>query len=1635
MDKQRVEGDRLYQIAENLAQDFSLFPAATEEVPIRGLMTEAQILRHKRALAQLEVDEYIEAVVARAEDPKRTAAPDVIRQLGQLVKETSNGPYYDAIVDMDFDGTRRQIAFLAQDRSVKNGAWMPEHHSDAAELIARCSNRNMPIVSMMDTPGADPYAEANRANQAHSISRLIAEMSNVNVPNLGIIFGLGYSGGAIPLAASNMILSVRDGVFSTIQPIGLASIARRMNLSWQECAKYVGLSAQELFDQGNIDGVIDYAPGEDLEQIEHLRCAIIDAITSIEGRAKEFVRENPYILDHYRSSINRYLSPSEDLQRFQSKASLRVTRTPTEYLNVFGITYRYLRYLKVRQRIKATTTAQYGRLSEQELPKGQLYERAELARRQAFLQWLQDSDKIRYEDALIKAWKNYTEKRAAMDDERSRIAQILFGEPRKNYEAARSTLLATFSTFLYNRWKSESASNFASLRTALIAHQDTRHLLQVDDVRDPEAVLNSLAGNSGLKEALANRFTYEGKKLLNGEIAADRSQALLRSQLTAELNLSLTAGALPLDELQLSSTGRGAIVALRAQGASDIVINRSVLEDLLPGAFDAVVSSSSVSADDGDATVLDILLDDELREDFIKECESLLIFDGVFDATIAALDTIADEAGGTQALQRESVESLLTRSLESSVGGLGSLWKASGADEHDQVREQFFAWYLRLLELPKIGSFFRTLEEWKKVAFPELSDTLFTVMSFYFENLVGSYLRSEQPEGKKYDGRISPRNIGRKKDFWNRLDIAYRDLLIQNLLTRNKKQYPISYQDIIDTYFSEFEARDSDLLSSDPRRFPGFRLSIESAIEKQLPPCGIVTGIGTFKGTSDSGDIACGVAVSNVQFQAGAFDMASAEKFCRLLVECAEQHLPVICFISSGGMQTKEGAGALFSMAAVNDRITRFVRDHDLPVIVFGFGDCTGGAQASFVTHPLVQTYYFSGTNMPFAGQIVVPSNLPSTSTLSNYLFEVEGSMEGLVKHPFFADIDPDLRHIDPDIPIADESVTEVVARVMQGTLIRERRPIDVRQRRFTESELIRPVQRTLIHARGCTAVKLIRVAQQQNIAVVLVQSDPDMESVSVDMLTENDTLVCIGGNTPDESYLNALSVIRVAEQEGVDSLHPGIGFLSENSQFAELCRSHNINFIGPPVSSMDTMGNKSNAINTSLRLGVPVVPGSHGILTSVESATEVAEEIGYPVLIKAVHGGGGKGIQVVENAASFPALFHRVVMEARAAFGNGDVYLEKFVTSLRHIEVQLLRDTHGNTKVLGLRDCSVQRDKQKIIEESASTTLPERLERSVLAHTAALADEVGYVGAGTVEFIYDLASDAVYFMEMNTRLQVEHPVTEKVSGIDIVAQQFAIASGDDIGQMEIANNGYAIEARINAEKVVITGDGELQFRPDPGEILECDFPQEDGIDVIATVSTGKFVSPYYDSMVAQVIAHAETREAATEKLLAYLQRVTITGISTNLPLLYRILGDEVFRAGVYDTDYLPGLFGRIDADQLVKEINALAGGGRAAIDSDAIRIDNSDELKVLAPATGIFYITPSPAEPEYVAEGDQIDGAHTLCQLEAMKNFTPLTLGDFGELYGEERYEVTRINVSSGQQVGPGDLLFVVKPVLPETA
>ncbi|MCL4130519.1 UNVERIFIED_CONTAM: hypothetical protein GTU68_000831 [Idotea baltica] len=629
--------------------------------------------------------------------------------------------------------------------------------------------------------------------------------------------------------------------------------------------------------------------------------------------------------------------------------------------------------------------------------------------------------------------------------------------------------------------------------------------------------------------------------------------------------------------------------------------------------------------------------------------------------------------------------------------------------------------------------------------------------------------------------------------------------------------------------------------------------------------------------------------------------------------------------------------------------------------------------------------------------------------------------MQGLVIHPLAEGLDEKLREVDPQITTPDDTVIDVVERVLAGTASIEAKTAE--QRVYRALDCIGEIKKVLIHARGCTAVKLIRIAQQRGHRILLVQSDPDMESVAVDMLTEHDEVVCLGGQTPGESYLNAHSVVAIARNRGADSLHPGIGFLSENAGFARLCRSNRLNFIGPKASSMDTMGNKSNAISTAMSNNVPVVPGSHGILTSAEATATVAEEIGYPVMLKAVHGGGGKGIKVVRNAGEIKAAFSNVYSEARSAFGNGDLYLEKFVESMRHIEIQILRDTHGVTKIIGLRDCTVQRNNQKVLEESGSTMLPKNLQKQAFECAENLANAVDYFGAGTVEFIYDLKSDAIYFMEMNTRLQVEHPVTEWTSGVPIVSKQYEIAAGGSIKDIKVKDNGFSIEARITAEKARLDSDGSIDFIPTP----------ESHIEVIATVAKNKTISPFYDSMIAQLIVHGKDRNDAIKKLIKALDETTIKGVCTNISLLKRILNDETFINGKYDTNYLPTFLDTLDKGAVIEEMS-YTGVDQGTSNVNDLLIKGTEEIKVIAPMTGIYYSTPSPNEDDFVKVGDVISLSNTICQIEAMKLFTHISLSGVpgsGELFtNDNQYEVVRVNQANNAQVNTGDLLFVVKPV-----
>lgn len=1630
MGQEESSVDQLYVIAENLAQEFSLFPQRGTASVLQGTLTEEQIEEKLEQLRDMDVDSYIEAVVKPVEESGRPGSKEIIRALDQkILREEEDGPLYVAELEMDFGGKSRRVGFITQNRKYVNGKWGPSHHQQAAKAASEFAIRSIPIVSLMDTPGADEKEEANANNQAHSISALIAEMCNVDVPTIGIVVGQGYSGGAIPLAASNLLLSLRTGVFSTIHPRGLASLVRRYNLSWQECAKFVGLSPYELYKQGNIDGIIDYEPGES-DKVVNLKNVITSGILFIEENTEEFVREHPEIMDHYERNLKRHLSPSEFLGEVHTNSSLKLRSSPTEYPNLFGVTYRYLRYLGLRKRIRSTSTTQYGHLAAGELPKGELKDRVFKERRAAFLGWLQDPDKIIYEEVLNKSWKNFKEKKSEIDAERGRIAQLIFGEPKRNFDNSVSDLCMVSGLHLYNRWKASTRDNLTALINYLKDVDNNVYLLRPADVRDVDGLLNEIiTGESNFAHHLKSKFSHEAKKLFDADFVGQKTQDYIKGLLVSELNMIIEGDPLhtmDIPDIKISDTTRTFLTESGAE-ANTIQVNRRILEDNL-WTFLERRSEQRDEGDDQNHTILDVVFNEEIRECFIEECRNLIIFNLLYEGLLDDLVSIARQANESHTLPEDFISQLID----------GAIVEASAMDvfhgkSEEDIGDTFAEWLEAMTAHSQCSNFLKSVEEWIKMVHPEKSDTLFVIMSFFFEKLLPEYYSSHKT-GKRYEGRINPLRIGRRKDFWNRLTIAYRDLLFNEILTKEKRAYSTNHHTILSKFFSNFEERYANLMTADPISFPSLRPSIEAALKKNITPCGLITGIGEF--ATESSSYKMGVVLSNLEFQVGSIDGASCEKFCRLLVECAEQRLPVICFISSGGMQTKEGACSLFSMPVINDRITRFVRDNDLPIIMFGFGDCTGGAQASFVTHPLVQTYYFTGTSMPFAGQTVVESNLPFTCLLSNYLSTTPGAMRGLVRHPFATEMDVALRKVDAEIPLPTESVEQVVERIMSGTLT-PLAPVVVQEQAQGEEDQIRPVKKILIHARGCTAVKLVQKSLEHGLEVVLVQSDPDMDSVAAEMVASSgkDTVVCIGGNTSDESYLNALSVVRIAKTEQVDSLHPGIGFLSEDPNFAKLVRDHQINFIGPKVSSMETMGNKSNAINTTLSIGVPVVPGSHGIVTNSEIAAEISEEIGYPILLKAVHGGGGKGIQVVEKPEQLHSLFTQVTTEAKAAFGNGDVYIEKYVISLRHIEVQILRDTHSNISVLGLRDCSVQRNNQKLMEESGSTLLPDNLKAKVLEYAEKISNAVDYIGAGTVEFIYDVANDTVYFMEMNTRLQVEHPVTEVVTGIDIVKKQFDIASGESIKELCVEERGYGLEIRVNAEKAVLDAEGTVSFVPTPGKVNTCVLPEQDHIQLISTIGEGKTVSPFYDSLVVQIIAWGTDRVDAVNKMCAYLESVVIHGICTNISLVKGILRDQEFLDGKYDTTFLPRYLARIDKNKLINEIEEASGSAGLGLDLDTLKIEGSEELKVLSPSTGVFYLTPSPSEPEYVNVGDVISTEDTICQMEAMKMFTPVNLnsfsGDTGVIYSpEKRYKVTRINHISGQQVNEGDLLFVIEPL-----
>ncbi|MFO7265087.1 MAG: acetyl-CoA carboxylase biotin carboxylase subunit [Bacillota bacterium] len=439
--------------------------------------------------------------------------------------------------------------------------------------------------------------------------------------------------------------------------------------------------------------------------------------------------------------------------------------------------------------------------------------------------------------------------------------------------------------------------------------------------------------------------------------------------------------------------------------------------------------------------------------------------------------------------------------------------------------------------------------------------------------------------------------------------------------------------------------------------------------------------------------------------------------------------------------------------------------------------------------------------------------------------------------------------------------------------------------------------EKILIANRGEIAVRIIRACRELGIGTVAVYSEADRESLHVLLADE---AYCVGPAPSAQSYLNIPNIMSTALLAGVDAIHPGYGYLSEQAHFAEICASHGIKFIGPSPESIARMGDKAAAKQTVRAAGVPVIPGSDGPVSDEREALAIAEEIGFPVLIKAAAGGGGMGMRVVYDRQQFASAFQIARSEAQAAFGNPNVYIEKAIERARHVEIQVLADEYGNIIHLGERECSIQRRHQKLVEESPSPAVTPELRQAMGEAAIRAAQAVGYANAGTVEFLLDPDGN-FYFLEMNTRIQVEHPVTEMVTGVDLVKQQILIAAGEKLPwkQEDIEWRGHAIEFRINAE------DPDRNFMPSPGRITLIHAPGGPGVRFDSGVYSGMMIPPYYDSMFAKLIVHGRDREEAIARARAALHDLVVEGVHTNIEFHLRVLDDEAFRRGQLSTDFI----------------------------------------------------------------------------------------------------------------------------------
>ncbi len=1492
-----VEGLRSYRLR---------FPDKKKLMPeYSGCLTSSEITQQARSAQELDCAGYYTAFIAPTEGPglqHRLSAKDIYEEMdAETIDFFESGPLFVArciIFDPKDRKRHRELGFIGQNHKVARGIFQPEHHNLTIQYLQMFEKDKIPVITLMDTPGADAGAWSNENLQSHSISACIAEFARINIPTVGIIAGAGNSGGAIPYATTDRILCLEDAYMSTIHPAALADIVQRLGFSKEQCAKFVRVCSYQLCSDGLADAVIRLKGTMSEEEqdfcIENMISAILDCLDDIENSVitrsdilrMERIRE---IYPHYLA--NHLMRDSSEHHKLQTVFGLSLSRSPeisrTDPMTFAEYARRLERSARLRLRLQFTTVSYW------ENQGGVIEQKHYIDSDTAPQDKNDDNSLTEYIDKLSTIKINF------LPEDFQKAVNREFG----------SHMIRQVFEFRLKEKRSKR-------RKHKISYEFILFIISAHKSRTPEFL-------KGFIQHISRNYQFPAEFID-------------------------TKGAEPQNLTELM----------------DFIYPQLVLHSR------HMISLFNV----------------------IKYC-----FENI--------NTLIPSIKLEHEFSRTDAEKLLKNTVKSDI-------------------EDFQKWIFKNIKChaKAVSSILKAM----KRHYPRVPVELFNVIEAILTINIPSLYQS-------YKAKITPQNT--TEDYWIKLDRAYKDAIISNILERVKKEKKyISVDDILG-FFYNFSELDRDIVSINPTDFPEFSNSIKKALKSRYHNA-LVTGTAWFR-NEDGESLQVGLIISNNEFQAGSTDMASGEKFARAFSAFGQKNIPVIMFISSGGMQTKEGTGSLFTMSIANDVINKYMEYTSLPVICFAFRDCTGGAQASFVTHPSIYTFYLSGTELPFAGARVVPEPLPYPCRLSNYLVTKPGAMSGLVKNPFDLFLDSEfIRLGDPELKIPTLKIQDVISKLLIKQLKKlDEKPItaqipvkSVKKQQFTK---------VMIPNRGDVAITLIKKLRRKGITPILGHSRSDRFSLAYTQASIYGHTVELGPGPVSQSYLKKNNIIQAAKTFGAEAIHPGIGFLAENYDFARLCDDNQLVFIGPSPESIRLMGDKAKAREIMSRHNIPVVPGSDGTVTDLESARKTIDRIGCPVMLKAAYGGGGRGMRMVFSREELEASFNEAFQEAKSAFGSGDIYIEKLIQKPRHIEVQVIADTEGNILILGERDCTVQRNHQKLIEESPSPVLTEEQRKKVFDYARKAVSASNYFNAGTVEFIMDIETSEIYFMEMNTRLQVEYAVSELVSGQDIISHQINIAQGIPLAvrQEDIRFNGYAIEIRVNAESISKTGE----IIPRTGIIEQADFPEEEWLRVDTYLYPGCRISPYYDSMIAKLIVWAPDREQGIDRMLDILDRTVIKGVPTNISLQKLILKNRKFQSGLYSTSFIQELFREEPLSEIFDdELESALKDAQSIFSSENINVPDSDMVKVLANIDGVFYRSSNPSASSFIEIGDIIDPNTTLCLLESMKKYYPIKLSLFTcrenskdrQVYPAPKYKVVQFLVEDASEVEKGQAVIIIQPV-----